>query len=168
MNPILRILATTDGSVTKIIEALTGESVEIRTLAQRVVKADERISRLLNVANGELVNWRVVEIVSGGVTYALAVSFLPLARANDGVREDLMKADMPIGKILRKHELEVRREIRWAKLKRIPGLRNRFGEDTFLVRNYDIVHRGSVLFNITEYFPVERITRKFYESKELS
>ena len=160
LNPLLKILATTDGSVTTILEALTGKDVKIRTLAQKVIKADERIAELLKINAGDSVNWRVVEILSDEIL-ALAVSYFPIEIVFNGVREDLMRADVPIGKIIRKHNLEVRRDVNWFEVKRIRGLKEKFGEEHFLVRNYNIVHRGKILFNITEYFPVERLTRMF-------
>ncbi len=162
LNPFLRILATTDGSVTTILEALLGEEVGVKTLSQRIVRANERIADLLKVRIGEEVNWRVVEIVSKDVL-ALAVSYFPVNSSLNGVKEDLMKADVPIGRIIRKHNLEVRRDINWFEVRRIRGLKEKFNEETFLVRNYNIVHSGRILFNVTEYFPVERLTKLFLE-----
>jgi len=149
LNPILRILEKTDGSVTTIIEALTGERTEIRTIEQRVIEADRHQASVLGISEGEEVNYRVVEIVSGGKLFAIATSVTPLKRLDERFREDLMRADMPIGKIIRKHRLEVRREILWSRIEN----RERLGK--CLVRNYNIIHRGEVLINITEVFPVE-------------
>ncbi|ADC65458.1 protein of unknown function DUF98 [Ferroglobus placidus DSM 10642] len=160
LNPFLKILATTDGSVTTILEALTGKEVKVRTLAQKVVKADERVAELLEIDVGDFVNWRVVEILADEIL-ALAVSYFPIKSVFNGVREDLMRADVPIGKIIRKHNLEVRRDVNWFEVRRIRGLKEKFGEEYFLVRNYNIFHAGKILFNITEYFPVERLTRMF-------
>ena len=148
MNPILRILARTDGSITKIIEALTGETAKIRTIEQRIVKADESIAKTLKIEKGDEVNYRVVEIISGGRVFAKAISYTPLKRLEKRFKEDLMKADIPIGEIIRKHKMEVRREIRWATVKDHDGKKA-------LIRNYDIIHRNEILINITEIFPFE-------------
>ncbi len=148
MNPILRILARTDGSITKIIEALTGEKAEIRTIEQKIVKADESIAKTLKIEKGDEVNYRVVEIISGGRVFAKAISYTPLKRLEKRFKEDLMKADIPIGEIIRKHKMEVRREIKWATVKNHEGKKS-------LIRNYDIIHRNEILINITEIFPFE-------------
>ena len=148
MNPILRILARTDGSVTKIIEALTGKKAEIRTIEQKIVKADEGVADLLGIEKGDEVNYRVVEILSGGKVFARAISYTPLKRLEKRFKEDLLRADIPIGEIIRKHKMEVRREIRWATVEDREGKKS-------LVRNYDIIHRNEILINITEIFPFE-------------
>lgn len=149
MNPILRILERTDGSVTTIIEALTGERAEIKTIVQKIIRADRESSKVLEIPEGEEINYRVVEIVSGGKLFAKAVSITPLRRLDDRFREDLLRADIPIGKIIKKHRLEVRREILWSRIE------DREGLGKCLVRNYNIIHKGEVLINITEVFPVE-------------
>ncbi len=149
MNPILRILERTDGSVTTIIEALTGERVEIRTIEQRIVSADSDSAVVLGIPVGEKINYRVVEIVSAGKIFARAKSITPLSRLDESFREDLLKANIPIGKIIKRHRLEVRREILWSRLEICQDL------GKCLVRNYNIIHKGRVLINITEIFPVE-------------
>ena len=67
---------------------------------------------------------------------------------------------IPIGKILKKYNIEARREIRW---KRIAKADKRIAKDleieegsTVLIRNYNIIHRGEILMNITEFFPADR------------
>jgi len=153
LNPIIRILARTDGSVTTIIEALTGMKAEIKTLEQRIVKANKELANILDINEGEEVNYRVVEINSGGIMFARAISFSPLKRLDKSFRDDLMKADIPIGKIIKKHRLEVRREILWSDIRDV----NEMG--MCLVRNYNIFHKGKVLINITEQFPLSAFER---------
>ncbi|MDI3502733.1 MAG: hypothetical protein PWR09_858, partial [Archaeoglobi archaeon] len=111
MNPVIKILARTDGSVTAIIEALTGDEARIRTLKKELIRADEEIAERLQISPGEEVNLRVVEILSRGEIFAVATSLIPLRRVPEGLRDDLLGADEPIGKLIRKHKLEVRREI---------------------------------------------------------
>uniref|UniRef100_A0A7C3UIM1 DUF98 domain-containing protein n=1 Tax=Geoglobus ahangari TaxID=113653 RepID=A0A7C3UIM1_9EURY len=159
MNPILRILAKTDGSITKIIEALTGEKAEIRTIEQRIIKADESIAKTLKIKEGDEVNYRVVEIISGGKVFVKAISYTPLKRLEKRFKEDLMRADIPIGEIIRKHRMEVRREIRWATVKNYEGKKS-------LIRNYDIIYRNEILINITEIFPFDVYDRFCGESHE--
>ena len=40
-----------------------------------------------------------------------AVSYIRLSRLDNEFREDLIRADIPIGRILKKHRIESRREI---------------------------------------------------------
>ncbi len=160
LNPIHRILLSTDGSVTTIIEAITGKNVEIQTAVQRIIKADRRVADILGIDEGSEVNYRVVYLKAGGVVYAKAISYTPISRLDDGFKDDLMRADIPIGKIMKKHNIEARREIRWSRIIEADDeLAKELGiaaGSAVLARNYDIIHKGKVLINITEFFPAEK------------
>ena len=159
MNAIHRILMTTDGSITAIIEAVTQKKVEVETLEQKIIRADRELAELLEIDEGDEVNYRVVYLRANGEIYAKAISFTPLKRLENSFREDLMRADIPIGKIMRKHNMEARREIRWSRVEEADlALANELGiaDRRVISRNYNIIHRGKVLINITEFFPMER------------
>ncbi|MEM3179624.1 MAG: chorismate pyruvate-lyase family protein, partial [Archaeoglobaceae archaeon] len=100
MNAIHRILLTTDGSITTIIEALTQKSVKVETVLQKIVKANEEIAKKLDISEGEDVNYRVVYLKVGDEIYAKAISYAALKRLENSFKDDLMRADIPIGKIL--------------------------------------------------------------------
>uniref|UniRef100_A0A7J2TKE0 DUF98 domain-containing protein n=1 Tax=Archaeoglobus fulgidus TaxID=2234 RepID=A0A7J2TKE0_ARCFL len=158
MNPIHRILLITDGSITAIIEAFTQKSVMVETLVQKIVKADEEVADRLGIMTGEDVNYRVVYLKAGGVIYAKAISYTPLKRLQNSFKDDLIRADIPIGKIMKMHKIEARREIRWGKVVKDETLASEFGvkKPFFIVRNYGIIHKNEVLIDITEFFPMER------------
>lgn len=156
LNPIHKILLATDGSVTTILEALTGKTIKVETVEQKVIPADPSTAQLLNIQEGDQVNYRVVNLKVDNTIMAHAISHTPLKRLKEDFREDLMKADLPIGKIIKKHKLEVRREIRWGKVETTDKLSNIFNispQDPILSRNYSIIHNGDILINITEHFP---------------
>ncbi|MBO8179715.1 MAG: DUF98 domain-containing protein [Archaeoglobus sp.] len=159
MNAIHRILMSTDGSITAIIEAVTQKKVEVETLEQRVIRADKELAELLEVNEGDEVNYRVVYLKADGEIYAKAISFTPLKRLENSFKEDLMRADIPIGRIMKKHNIEARREIRWSRVEDADSkLAEELGinDKRVISRNYNIIHRGKVLINITEFFPMER------------
>ncbi|MBU4077164.1 MAG: DUF98 domain-containing protein, partial [Euryarchaeota archaeon] len=52
----LRICAGTDGSVTLLLELLTGKAVTVSTLEQSVIKATPDIAGLLEIEDGDEVN----------------------------------------------------------------------------------------------------------------
>jgi len=143
MNAIHRILMSTDGSITAIIEAVTQKKVEVETLEQKVIGADKELAELLEVNEGDEVNYRVVYLKADGEIYAKAISFTPLKRLENSFKEDLMRADIPIGKIMKKHNIEARREIRWSRVE---------DADSKLAEELGITD----LINITEFFPLER------------
>lgn len=158
MNPIHRILMTTDGSITTIIEAVTQRKVDVETVEQRIVRADRDLAELLHINEGDEVNYRVVYLKAGGEIYAKAISYTPLKRLEDSFKEDLVRADIPIGKIMKKHGIEARREIRWSRISEDSRLAEEFGvsRKEIISRNYNIIHNGKILINITEFFPAEK------------
>jgi chorismate-pyruvate lyase len=157
LKPIHRIILTTDGSVTRVIEAYTEKPVKIKTEMQRITRADKKVSSLLDIEEGKEVNYRVVRLYSNSILFAIALSLTPIDRLDEKFRDDLMRADIPIGKLLEKYKIEARREINWIRIcmsDEIELERNNFNPgEVILSRNYNIIHRGKILMNITEYFP---------------
>jgi chorismate-pyruvate lyase len=147
----LRICAGTDGSVTQLLEVLTGKRVEVKTLQQSVIEATPDIAELLEIKAGDDVNSRLVTLNAGGMVYVLAKSLAPVKRMPKTVRDDLMRADIPIGKILRDYKLETRRDI----LKIEIVQRDFFGDLPVLSREYRIIYKSEVLMWINECFPVD-------------
>jgi beta-ribofuranosylaminobenzene 5'-phosphate synthase len=154
-----KILLATDGSITRVLEALTGEEVKIATEVQEIIKASEEVAQLLGIARGEEVNYRVVNLKDSKRTLVHATSYTPLKRLKKEFAEDIMKKDVPIGKIMSKLKIEARREIRDFKIiKADEKLSKVFGispDSVLLKRNYNIIHRNEILLNITEIFPYE-------------
>lgn len=143
LAPIERVFATTNGSITQALEAYLGEPIRIRTIAQEVKEAGE-LAKLLGVERSEATNFREVEIMdSRGQVLIRAKSWTPLKRLEPGFKEDLMKADIPIGKLLSKHRIEVRRELLDVRL-----------YEGKLRRTYNIIRNGEVLMRIEETFEV--------------
>lgn len=147
----LRICAGTDGSVTQLLEVLTGKTVMVETIYQKIVKANTEIARLLGIDHGGEVNDRLVTLKVDDLVYVLAKSLAPINRIPQAVRTDLMRADIPIGRILREHKLETRRDI----LKMEILHRDYFGELPVLSREYRIIYNKAILMWINECFPVD-------------
>lgn len=147
----LRICAGTDGSVTLLLELLTGKTVKVVTLEQKIIKATTDIAELLEIEAGDDVNSRLVTLNADGTAYVLAKSLAAVKRMPPAVRSDLMRADIPIGRILREHKLETRRDI----LKMEIISRDFFGDIPVLSREYNIIYNNRILMWINECFPVD-------------
>ena len=63
LSPLQKILLSTDGSVTQLLESITGHPVSVRTRVQEIVKADTVAAEHLGVAEGDAVNHRIVELL---------------------------------------------------------------------------------------------------------
>jgi beta-ribofuranosylaminobenzene 5'-phosphate synthase len=162
LSPFQKFLLGTDGSVTQLLEAVTGHPVSITTLVQEIIPADAAVADQLSISIGESVNHRVVELKDAetGTVLIYAVSETPLSRLSPEFKDDLMRADIPIGKIISRHKIEARREILAA---RVTSADDTTGplfsvckNEPLLSRDYRIIHKREPLIFITEQFPYNR------------
>jgi beta-ribofuranosylaminobenzene 5'-phosphate synthase len=164
LSPLQRIFLGTDGSVTRLLELATGEPVTITTLLQEVEPADAGVAARLEVPAGEAVNHRIVELKNArtGELLVYAESYTPLSRLSPHFRDDLMRADIPVGRILERHRVESRREIMGMTAGPRPGpVTRRFAipdASLFLSRQYRIIHQERPLIHIEEIFPMTRFS----------
>ncbi len=158
--PIQKILLLTDGSVTNLLEVITGERVGVQTLVQAVMPAGKEQATRLGITEGDPVNHRVVNLSGSrtGAVFMRAISDTPLSRLMPAFRQDLMAADIPIGRILMRYRMETRREILDIRASPAgPELSAVFGispGDLLLSRHYHIVHDSHPLISIEEIFPL--------------
>ncbi|MFZ2074345.1 MAG: beta-ribofuranosylaminobenzene 5'-phosphate synthase [Methanoregula sp.] len=162
LSPVQKILLGTDGSVTQLLESVTGHPVSVRTREQEIVKADTLAAERLNIARGDAVNHRIVELMdaTSGEVLVYATSQTPVARLAPEFRDDLMKADIPIGKIIGRHHIEARREILTAQVTSagddVSGIFSICKNEPLLMRQYQIIHGGEPLIFIEEQFPYNK------------
>lgn len=154
-----KILLTTDGSITAILDVLYGK-ITLKTLDQHFEKADEERAKLVNVRQGEEINFREVIMHKDGKPLIYAISHIPLSRCNNDICSDLIRADIPIGRILKNYDIESRREIRNIGIERPNDrLKEIFGTDEdMLARDYVIINCDEILMWIKEVFPVSQFT----------
>jgi len=159
LSPMQKVLIGTDGSVTNLLEMATGHPVTITTRVQEIVAADPGTAAALDVEPGDEINYRVVELKDSvtGEVLIHAVSRTPLRRLAPEFRQDLMRADIPIGRILCRHRIESRREITDARVVSAgTDLARTFNVhrcESMLSREYRIIHREEPLIAIEEVFP---------------
>ncbi len=159
LSPLQKVLLGTDGSVTNLLEMATGHPVEVVTQIQEVTQANQETAVELGIEPGDAVNYRVVELKDGltGETLIYAVSFTPLQRLAPDFKDDLLRADIPIGRILRRHRIESRREITDARtIPADPRLSTTFRiqrQQALLARKYRVIHNRQPLIAIEEIFP---------------
>jgi beta-ribofuranosylaminobenzene 5'-phosphate synthase len=165
LSPVQKILLTTDGSVTRLLEAFTGSEIGIVTLNQETVASAMPESSVLSINPGEPINHRVVEIrrKDNGRVLIHATSFTPLSRLEPEWHQDLVRADIPIGRILAGHKIEARRELLDVRLEpageKMAGAFEISAGDLLLIREYRIIHQGLPLIDIHEKFPLQSFSR---------
>ncbi|NMB79926.1 MAG: DUF98 domain-containing protein, partial [Methanomicrobiales archaeon] len=134
------------------------------TLVQEVVPADRAAADNLSIAEGDPVNHRIVEIKTEEDNEVLiyAISDTPIARLSPEFRDDLMKADIPIGKIIKQHHIEARREILTARVTPASEEAGRIfainKDEPVLSRQYQIIHDKKPLIFIEEQFTYNRFS----------
>jgi len=154
-----KILLTTDGSITAILDVLYGK-ISLITLDQHFGIADESHAKLVNVEAGDEINFREVLMHKDEQPLIYAISHVPLGRCSEEICSDLLRADIPIGRILKNYKIESRREVRNIFIEKAnPKLQELFKTDEdFLARDYVIIHDDEILMWIKEMFPVSYFT----------
>lgn len=156
-----KILLTTDGSITAILDVLHGK-IDLKTLEQHFEASTEESAKLVNVDVGDEVNYREIIMHKDENPLIYAVSYIPIKRLSQEIKEDLIRADIPIGRILKKYNIESRREINEIKIEKADEkLKELYNTDEdFLTRDYTIIKDGEILMWIKEYFPITYFVEK--------
>ena len=150
-----KILLTTDGSITAILDVLYCK-ITLSTLNQHFENADLKHSKLVNVQEGDKINFREVIMHKDDNPLIYAISHIPLSRCSDEICADLVRADIPIGRILKNYHVESRREINKIYIEKAnETLKEIFKTDeNMLCREYVIINKDNILMWIKEVFPV--------------
>lgn len=153
IGPMQRALLVIDGTVTKFLEAVTMEPMQVHIVEQSELELDAP-HRELKAPAGSRVIVRTVEIKGARTErhYSHASSLLVVDRLPAEVRERLADHPQGVGRILDEAGLETRREVLWYG-------RERLKEGSVVVtgsricRTYRIISGGLPLMLINESFP---------------
>jgi chorismate-pyruvate lyase len=138
-----RLLLTTDGTVTSMLEHITGESITTACLTRKSLSESDvtGLSPLLVGAGPvQLRTVRLMGLQSRRI-YVKARSLIVVDALPDAVRSDLDSTDTPIGVLLRRYRVESYREL----------LNYQILSDE-LTRAYQILHCGRTALLIQERF----------------
>ncbi|MFZ0256872.1 MAG: chorismate pyruvate-lyase family protein [Gammaproteobacteria bacterium] len=152
-----RILLTTDGTLTDILEAYVWEPIEIVKLMQENLTVPKAIPHLDIATHTEVLHREVLlRGTRSAKNYLHATSLLVLDRLDPDLREDLITTQEPLGKLMIQARLETFREIVRCSLQKAVDMGKFFGEppDSELIsRTYRIFTRSRPFILITESFP---------------
>jgi chorismate-pyruvate lyase len=160
LPPILRTLLVSDGTVTKLLEAYYGESIEVKRLFHGEQPIAEDIPAL-DVKQGDSVLHRQVLMcgVKTGTIYSYAQSYIRADLLWPGVRDDLVQGRLGIGELLRGRRVETYRELLTCRSGPANELARdlEVGEDDLLIsRAYRIFVGGKPCIFIVDKFPISR------------
>ncbi|HYU81135.1 MAG TPA: chorismate pyruvate-lyase family protein [Candidatus Polarisedimenticolia bacterium] len=157
LDPMARVLATTDGTVTEILEAWADEPIEIGYLDQELAELGGPIDALeigppFSVLRREI----VLRGARTGEALLHAESLIAIDRLPRSIVDGLLLHRTPIGRLLRASRLETYREILQLEMEAAGLFAGRLGRppDELLVsRTYRVIAGGLPVMLIHERFP---------------
>ena len=152
LSPFLRVLLTTDGTVTKSLESYFWEPVDVRRISQEVETLTEDLP-LLSLNKGATVIARQVKLEGtlSARCFAAANSYISPDALPEYLRRDLSSGKLGIGELLREKALESYRDIVDYGLTHVQNAEN-------VWRTYLIVINSQPAIQITELFPLDLYT----------
>jgi chorismate-pyruvate lyase len=156
LEPALRLLVTSDGTVTDMLQAICQEKINARKLAQEVQPAVRRIDPL-DLVPGELLMSRRV-VLQGertGTNYIYADSCIAIDRLDVRLQQGLLKSDTPLGRLWRDNRVEIFKEVIAVSHQAAGHLAGHFGtsaDTNLLVRTCRVFVAGRPAMLITEHF----------------
>ena len=165
LSTFQRILLTTDGTLTHILEAYLYEQIQVVKLSEKLTALTQDI-KAMNLAKGTEVIARKIllrgRISRRNVLYA--ESILVPTRLDEKFRYELLKTKTPIGKIWLEHRAETFKEIIDSGKEEGNLLAEYFAvkpESKFFFRTYCVYSNRQPTMMITEKFPVSFFTKDF-------
>ncbi|MGF1615589.1 MAG: chorismate--pyruvate lyase family protein [Gammaproteobacteria bacterium] len=152
-----RILLTTDGTLTDILEAYLWEPIEIVKLSQDNLRVREPMPHLEVARQTEVLHREVLLRGARSMTnYLHATSVLVLDRLDSDFRDALIYTQEPLGKLMIQAKLETFKEILSCYSQQAPEVQGALGvpPGTELIsRTYRVFSHGRPFILITESFP---------------
>ncbi|MGC1852005.1 MAG: chorismate pyruvate-lyase family protein [Solirubrobacterales bacterium] len=159
LDPALRCLLFTDGTVTRTLEVQALSRVAVAVLSQDKAPALERQARCLEVPSGmEALRRRVAIGAEAGKPVMWAESHIIPSRLPRGFMDVLGDAADGIGESLQQVQLESWRDMLWFGLDTLPAWSEvgRQSESVALTRLYRVITNGRPALLISESFAVRR------------
>jgi chorismate-pyruvate lyase len=157
LSPFQRILLTTDGTLTEILEAYLFEPLLIVKLSEEIILTTQDIPPLDLKAGSEVIERKV--LLQGKISrknFIYAESVLVHERLELKFRDELLKSQIPMGRLWLEHKIETFKEIIDSSQELAEDLSNYFKiqrEDRMLSRTYRVFSNHQPIIMITEKFP---------------
>ncbi len=165
LSTFQRILLTTDGTLTHILEAYLYEPIQVVKLSEQLTTLTQDL-KPMNLSKGTEVIARKI-LLRGRISrrnFLYAESILVPERLEKKFRDELLKTKTPIGKIWFEHRVETFKEIIDSGKENSNLLSNYFGVETgtnFFFRTYCVYSNSEPTMMITEKFPASFFTKDF-------
>lgn len=157
LSTFQRILLTTNGTVTDMLEAYLFEQIRVVKLSEQLVALDGDLPSMNLKAGTEVIARKILlqgKISRKNVIYA--ESIIVPEKLEENFRKALLETGVPIGKIWFEHKVETFKEILDSKKEFAGDLSGYFNidpSDEMLSRTYRVVSDRQPVMTITEKFP---------------
>lgn len=164
LSTFQRILLTTDGTVTDILEAYLFEQIRLVKLAENIVSINNEMADRELKEGTEVIERKI--LLQGRISrrnYIYAESNIVLERLDEKLRDELTKTQTPMGKIWLEQRLETFKEIIDSGKESANGLAEYFQinpSDNLLFRTYWVFLNRRASIRITEKFPETYFVQK--------
>jgi chorismate-pyruvate lyase len=157
LSPFQRILLTTDGTVTEILEAQFWEPIKLIKLFQEKRSSTFAVPYLELKRGTDIIVRKI--LLQGNKTntnYLYAESILVPEKLDAHLQEDLINTDKPLGRLMIEDKTETYREILSCQMEKAHELGEYFDHDqesNLISRTYRIFAHKKPIILITEKFP---------------
>jgi len=162
LSTFQRILLTTDGTVTEMLEAYALENMNVVKLAEGLVSSVQKIP-ILELDQGTQVIERKI-LLQGKISrknYLYAESIIVPERLEERFQDALLKSQTPIGKLWLQYKVETFKEIVDTGKEPMVNLADYFlgnKDEKMLFRTYRVFNNRQPVMMITEKFPERLFT----------
>ena len=157
LSSFQRILLTTDGTVTDILEAQLWEGIQIAKLYQEQITTETLIPYLDVGVNTEVLARKVLlQGKDSNTNYVYAESIIVPERLGEKICKGLLEAQKPLGLLINEQRLETWREILSCDLEKAEEVAEYFGiapGANLISRTYRVFAHKQPVMLITEKFP---------------
>ncbi len=165
LSPFQRILLTTDGTLTDILEAYLFESIQVVKLSEELVRTTENILPLELKNESEVIERKI--LLQGKISrnnFIYAESVIVPERLEERFKNRLLNSQIPIGRLWLEHRMETFKEIVDSGKERANKLSCYFNikaEENILFRTYRLFNNHVPIMLITEKFPESYFQKNF-------
>ena len=165
LSTFQRILLTTDGTVTEILEAYLFEHIYVVKLSEKLVATTQIISPLEVTTSTEVIERKI--LLQGKISrknFIYAESIIVPERLEEKLKDGLLKSQIPMGRLWLENKLETFKEIVSSGKERAGELSDYFKierEDRILFRTYRVFNNRQPIIMITEKFPESYFLKDF-------
>ena len=157
LSSLQRIILTSNGTVTKLLEDLVGEQLTVIKLHESLQIHEQAIEYLELPDSQKVIQRKIcLQGKDSGINWLYAESIIIPERLEPSFRDDLLESQIPIGNLWSKYKIETFKEI-------LPPFKQTAGElgqyfsipaqQYLLGRTYRVYSRQQPVMMLTEKFP---------------